>query len=55
MPGSTIVFAPDSFKGSAAADLAARALAQGWAAERPEDELVRRPMADGGGPGSVRS
>jgi glycerate kinase len=48
VPGSTIVFAPDSFKGSAAADLAARALAEGWASERPEDELVLRPMADGG-------
>lgn len=48
MPGSTVVFAPDSFKGSAAADVAARALADGWAAERPNDDIVLRPMADGG-------
>jgi glycerate 2-kinase len=48
VPGSIVVFAPDSFKGSAAADVAARALAAGWAAERPDDQLVLRPMADGG-------
>jgi glycerate kinase len=43
-----IVFAPDSFKGSADAADAARALAEGWAAERPDDELQLLPMADGG-------
>jgi glycerate 2-kinase len=48
VPGSIVVFAPDSFKGSAAADVAARALAAGWLAERPGDEVVLRPMADGG-------
>ncbi|WP_108249560.1 glycerate kinase family protein [Planctomonas deserti] len=48
MPGSIVVLAPDSFKGSAAADVAARALAAGWSDERPGDHLVLRPMADGG-------
>ena len=48
MPGSIVVLAPDSFKGSADADVAARALAAGWSDERPGDHLVLRPMADGG-------
>lgn len=46
-PGST-VFAPDSFKGSIGAADAASALAAGWAAERPADRIVLRPVADGG-------
>jgi glycerate kinase len=45
---STIVFAPDSFKGSATARQAASAMARGWASVRPADELVLKPMADGG-------
>ena len=44
----TIVFAPDSFKGSITAADAASALAEGWESERPEDDLVLRPVADGG-------
>jgi glycerate kinase len=44
----TVTFAPDSFKGSIAADSAAAALARGWASVRPKDELVLAPMADGG-------
>ncbi|ANJ26190.1 glycerate kinase [Agromyces aureus] len=43
-----VVFAPDSFKGTVDAADAAAALARGWRAERPDDELVLRPMADGG-------
>lgn len=43
-----VVVAPDSFKGSASATVAAQALARGWALERPGDELVLLPMADGG-------
>lgn len=43
-----IVIAPDSFKGTIDAARAAGALAAGWASVRPGDELVRRPMADGG-------
>jgi glycerate kinase len=45
---SRIVIAPDSFKGTASAADAAAALAAGWRAVRPDDELVERPMADGG-------
>ena len=44
----TVTFAPDSFKGSVAADRAAAALARGWASVRPSDELLLAPMADGG-------
>ncbi|MFF2272309.1 glycerate kinase [Agromyces sp. NPDC058136] len=43
-----IVIAPDSFKGTAAAADAAAAIARGWRSVRPDDELVLRPMADGG-------
>ncbi|GAB3149304.1 glycerate kinase [Microbacterium neimengense] len=45
---SRIVFAPDSFKGSLDATRAATALAEGWRSVRPDDELLLRPMADGG-------
>lgn len=43
-----VVIAPDSFKGSATAPDAARAIAQGWRSVRPHDELRLVPMADGG-------
>lgn len=43
-----VVIAPDSFKGTATAADAASALAAGWRSVRPADELVLRPMADGG-------
>ncbi|WP_433497377.1 glycerate kinase [Sphaerimonospora sp. CA-214678] len=43
-----VVIAPDSFKGSLAAGDAARALAQGWLARRPADEVRLLPLADGG-------
>jgi glycerate kinase len=45
---SRIVFAPDSFKGTVSAADAASALARGWQAVRPDDDVVLRPMADGG-------
>lgn len=45
---STIVFAPDSLKGSLSAAHAAEALAHGWAEVRPADTLILLPMADGG-------
>ena len=44
----TVVFAPDSFKGSIGAADAAVALATGWSTARPGDRAVRLPMADGG-------
>ncbi|MFJ9444699.1 glycerate kinase [Kitasatospora sp. NPDC101235] len=43
-----VVLAPDSFKGTVTATDAARALADGWRSVRPDDELIARPMADGG-------
>ncbi|MCD2442950.1 glycerate kinase [Agromyces sp. SYSU K20354] len=45
---SRIVFAPDSFKGTVSATDAAAALARGWCTVRPGDDVVQRPMADGG-------
>ncbi|MBE7161627.1 MAG: glycerate kinase [Williamsia herbipolensis] len=44
----TIVVAPDSFKGSAAATTVAAALADGWTRVRPSDRLRIVPLADGG-------
>src|SRR5919202_1226397 len=43
-----IVIAPDSLKGTLDAAAAADALAAGWRAERPDDELLTVPLADGG-------
>ncbi|MBR7741695.1 glycerate kinase [Phycicoccus sp. BSK3Z-2] len=43
-----VVLAPDSFKGSVGAARAARALADGWRSVAPDDDLVLRPVADGG-------
>jgi glycerate kinase len=47
-----VVIAPDKFAGTLSAAAAAAAIAQGWAARRPDDELVLAPMADGG-PGTL--
>jgi glycerate kinase len=44
----TVVFAPDSFKGSLSSVDVALALARGWARARPDDILVHAPLADGG-------
>ena len=43
-----VLFAPDSFKGTATAAAAAAALARGWLAERPGDQVTCLPLADGG-------
>jgi glycerate kinase len=43
-----VLVAPDSFKGSLSSVEAARALAEGWARARPDDELILAPLADGG-------
>lgn len=43
-----VVIAPDSFKGTATATDAARAIARGWRTVAPADDLVATPMADGG-------
>lgn len=44
----TVLFAPDSFKGSLTSVEVARALAAGWARARPADEPLLAPLADGG-------
>lgn len=44
----TVLFAPDSFKGSLTSIEVARALADGWARARPGDRLLLAPLADGG-------
>ena len=43
-----ILIAPDKFKGTLTAREAAQAIAHGWRAARPEDELGLLPMSDGG-------
>ncbi|WP_197496999.1 glycerate kinase [Arthrobacter sp. B6] len=43
-----IVFAPDSLRGTATADAAARNIAEGWLTVRPNDDVRLLPMADGG-------
>jgi glycerate kinase len=43
-----VVLAPDSFKGSATAIEVVDLLSRGWRRVRPEDDLVRLPLADGG-------
>ncbi|SDQ25119.1 glycerate kinase [Curtobacterium sp. UNCCL20] len=43
-----IVVAPDSFKGTATAAAVAGAIRDGWLTERPTDDVVLVPMADGG-------
>jgi glycerate kinase len=44
----TILFAPDSFKGSLTSVQVARALADGWLRARPDDTILLCPLADGG-------
>jgi glycerate kinase len=43
-----ILIAPDSFKGTFSSVVVASALAEGWSALRPQDEVSLTPMADGG-------
>ncbi|KTS86819.1 glycerate kinase [Microbacterium testaceum] len=45
---TTVLLAPDGFKGSITAADAAAALAAGWRDARPADATIERPMADGG-------
>lgn len=44
----TVVIAPDSFGGALDSVAVSAAIAAGWSRARPDDELLRRPMADGG-------
>ena len=43
-----VLFAPDKFAGTLTAAEAADAMASGWRRARPDDDVVLRPMADGG-------
>ncbi len=43
-----VLIAPDSFKGTASAAEVTEALAAGWSAVRPWDDIVALPQADGG-------
>jgi glycerate kinase len=43
-----VVIAPDSFGGALDSVGVTDAIAAGWARTRPDDELIRAPMADGG-------
>jgi len=47
-----VLIAPDKFAGTLTAVEAARAIAEGWTSQAPDDELDLAPMADGG-PGFV--
>jgi glycerate kinase len=47
-----VLIAPDKFAGTLTAVEAARAMAEGWSKQAPDDELDLAPMADGG-PGFV--
>jgi glycerate 2-kinase len=47
-----VLIAPDCFGGTLTAPEAAQAMAEGWHAAAPEDDLVLRPLTDGG-PGFV--
>ncbi|HET9455698.1 MAG TPA: glycerate kinase [Candidatus Limnocylindrales bacterium] len=44
----SVVFAPDSFKGSLTSVEVADALARGWSRARPDDVRLLAPLADGG-------
>lgn len=44
----TVLFAPDSFKGSLSSVEVTRALAAGWTRARPDDHVVIAPLGDGG-------
>ncbi|MGI8658439.1 MAG: glycerate kinase [Candidatus Limnocylindria bacterium] len=44
----TVVIAPDSFGGALDSVAVTSAIATGWSRVRPADEILRRPMADGG-------
>ena len=43
-----VLVAPDSFGGALDSVAVAAAIAAGWSSVRPDDEVLRRPMADGG-------
>jgi glycerate kinase len=52
LSGVRVLICPDKFAGTLSAPDVAAAVATGWRAARPADELVEKPLADGG-PGFV--
>ena len=46
--GQKVLIVPDKFKGTLTAAEAAEAMARGWRAARPDDEIECLPMSDGG-------
>jgi glycerate 2-kinase len=52
MDGVRVLVAPDGFTGTLTASQAAQALAEGWSAARPGDDVELCPLSDGG-PGYV--
>jgi glycerate kinase len=44
----TVLFAPDSFKGSLTSVAVGRSLADGWTRARPDDRVEHSPLGDGG-------
>jgi glycerate kinase len=44
----TVLFAPDSFKGSLTSVAVGRSLADGWTRVRPDDRVEHAPLGDGG-------
>ena len=48
MTALTVLFAPDSFKGSLTSVAVASALASGWIGERGDDTIEHAPLGDGG-------
>ena len=49
-----ILVATDAFKGTLAAEQAAAAIAEGWLRDRPQHDVIMKPLSDGG-PGFVRA
>jgi glycerate kinase len=43
-----VLICPDKFAGTLSAPVAAAAIAQGWSSVAPDDQLVCKPLADGG-------
>ena len=43
-----VVVAPDSFGGALDSVAVTTSIAEGWSRVRPDDEILQRPMADGG-------
>lgn len=47
-PGMRVLICPDKFAGTLSAPQVAAAVAEGWRQRAPDDEVMLRPLADGG-------